>query len=163
MTTQDQGDTHMPRRRGSRPYINRPPRDLPPGAPMEAALVEFGAKLQKLMYDKGMNQSDLARAAAKFMPDKKFTRDNVSNYIRGNHFPYPLRLNALARALGVTIEELRPKSGIPQSGDHAPALDFRSLGDGNVWLRVNQAGSMDVAMKIVAMLEQDHHGTDKGK
>lgn len=155
------GDLGMPRKRGSRPFINRPPKGLPAGVPTDAALAEFGNKLQKLMMEKGWSQSDLARAAAKFMPDKKFNRDNVSQYVRGLSFPYPMRLNALAKALGVNPEELRPAS-LPSANDRAPPLDIRAIGDGNVWLRINQAMPMKLAMKIVALLEAEL-GTDSSK
>src|SRR5690349_8661860 len=134
MQTTDMGDFAMPRKRGSRPYVNRPPRELPAGVPTDAALAEFANKLQKLLVDKDWNQSDLARAAAKFMPDRKFHRDNISNYIRGQSFPYPVRLKAIAKALGVDPSDLRP-AGLPSASDKAPPLDIRALGDGNVFLR----------------------------
>ncbi len=161
MQTTDMGDA-MPRKRGSRPYINRPPQGLPAGAPTDAALAEFAAKLQHLMVAKNWSQSDLARAAAKFMPDKRFHRDNISQYVRGLSFPYPVRLNALAKALGVDAQELRPSAGVPSASDKAPPLDFRSIGDGLVYLRINQAVKFDVAMQIVALLGQSFDA-DKSK
>ena len=151
MDMTDIGGPVMPRKRGTRHYVNRPPSGLAAGAPTEAALIEFGNKLAKLMQDKGMSQSDLARAASKFMPNKKFNRDNISQYVRGNSFPYPVRLNAICKALGVNPEDLKP-AGLPTASDKAPPLDFRSLGDGKVFLRVNQAVELDVALKVVALL-----------
>lgn len=151
MQMTDTGDIGMPRKKGSRQYVNLPPKGLPAGAPHDAALTEFARKLQQLMVERSMSQSDLARAAAKFMPDKRFNRDNISQYVRGLSFPYPMRLSAIAKALGVDPQDLRP-AGVPGAGDKAPELDFRALGDGNVWLRVNQAVPMKVAMEIVALL-----------
>jgi len=162
MQTTDIGDVNMPRKRGSRPYINRPPQGLPAGAPTEAALAEFGAKLQKLLVDKNWSQSDLARHAAKFMPDKKFHRDNVSQYVRGLSFPYPVRFNAICRALGVDPQELRPAAGLPSSSDKAPPLDIRALSDGSVYLRVNQAVKLETAMKVLSLLGQSFDA-DKSK
>lgn len=156
----DRGDSLMAKRR--RPFINRSPRALPPGAPEEAALAEFGRRIQAFMVKKSFNQSDLARAAAKFMPDKKFNRDNISVYVRGKSFPNPVRLNAVAKALGVTTEELMPEHGIASVDEKAPPLDVRSIGDGNVWLRINQATSMEIAMKIMTLLGGQKPNADRG-
>lgn len=153
----DRGEP-MPKRR---PFINPPPRALPPNAPYDAALAEFGRRIQALMVKKNMNQSDLARAAAKFMPNKKFNRDNISVYVRGKSFPGPVRLAAVAKALGVAPTDLMPEHGIPSVDEKAPPLDIRAIGDGNVWLRINQATSMDVAMKIMALLGQEHTKRDE--
>lgn len=161
MQVPDMRDGDMPRKKGTRPFVNRPPQGLPAGAPHDAALVEFGSKLQDLMNKKGWTQSDLARAAAKFMPDKKFNRDNVSQYVRGLSFPLPMRLNAIAKALGVPVEDLRP-AGLPGAGSKNPPLELRAIGDGMAWLHVNQAIPMDVAMQIVSILGK-RNGTDQGK
>jgi len=144
----------MSRKRGSRPYSNRPPQDIPTGAPPQVVLAEFGNKLQQLLVEKNWNQSDLARAARKFMPDKKFTRDNVSRYVRGLSFPLPLRLNALAKALGVSPEDLRPK-GIPGAGMKNPPREYRQLEGGMAWLTINQAVPDELALKILSMLGQE--------
>jgi transcriptional regulator with XRE-family HTH domain len=155
MSADQQGGISMPRKKGQRPYFNRPPQGLKGDIPPDAALAEFASKLQELMLKKNWNQSDLARAAAKFMPDKKFNRDNISQYIRGLTFPYPLRLAALARALGVDPQELRPRGTVvPGAGDRTPPLDVRALGDGKVWLRVNQAVDLQTAMKVLSILGQ---------
>lgn len=120
-------------------FHNAAPQGLPQGAPPEAVKTEFARRVQAAMVNKGWNQSELARRAALHMPDKKFGRDNVSNYIRGTSMPGPTHLNALARALGVQAKELVPARGMPSADDKAPPLDVKDLTDGRAWLRVNQA------------------------
>ena len=117
--------------------------------------LEFGRRLQAAMDDKGWNQSDLARAASKFMPDKKsFRRDNVSNYVRGTQKPGPLRMRALCRALGKSESDLMP---VPTAATRDnPPLALEALANGNTLLRVNQIVSMETAMKIIALIEKDH-------
>lgn len=149
---ENEGTTPMAARRH---FYNRAPKGLPPDAPVDAALAEFGRRLQKRMSEKGYNQSDLAREASKHMPNKKFGRDNISNYVRGVVFPGPIRLHALAKALGVKPDDLVPEHGLPSTDDRAPPYDIRATSDGNVWLRVNQAVSHEVAMKVLALLGQD--------
>lgn len=122
-------------------FHNAAPQGLPQGAPPEAVKTEFARRVQAAMVNKGWNQSELARRASLHMPDKKFGRDNVSNYIRGTSMPGPTHLNALARALGM-----------PSADDKAPPLDVKDLTDGRAWLRVNQAVDWQVAMQIVALL-----------
>lgn len=151
MPSEEMGEVPMATRRH---YHNRPPKQLADGAPYEAALAEFSRRVQALMAQKGWNQSELARQAAKFMPNKKFNRDNISVYIRGQSFPGALRLHAIAKALGTTPEDLVPKHGMPSVDEKAPALDIRTMSDGNVWVRINQAMPMDVAMELMALIRK---------
>lgn len=150
MPTSYDTETTMARR----VFHNPPPKGFVKGAPKEAVMAEFGRLLQRLMVEKNWNQSDLARAAAKFMPDKKFHRDNVSMYVRGQSLPGPVRLNALAKALGTDTQTLLPTRGVEHVEERNPPLDARWMGDGNVWLRVNQAVSQEAAMKVLAILGQ---------
>lgn len=152
MSTPDIKDTEMVRRR----FINPPPSadDANTAATIQAAKREFAKRLQKLMTDKGWNQSDLARAAAKFMPDKKFNRDNVSLYVRASQLPGPVRLRAMAKALDVKEDSLIPAGAVASVDEGAPPLAMRPAGPGNVWLQINQAVSQETAMKIVTLLAQ---------
>lgn len=141
----------MPHRKN---YINPPPADVPMGAPTDVVHVEFASRLQRAITAKGWNQSDLARRAQEHMPDgQKMGRDNVSGYIRGTTLPGPIKLKAMADALGVAPEELLPQRGVPNAGNKAlPAFDMRAIGDGNVWLRINQAVPQAVGLKIMQLL-----------
>lgn len=136
-------------------FHNAPPQGLPDGAPPEAVRAEFAKRLQTAMVAKGWTQSELARRAALHMPDKKFGRDNVSNYIRGTTMPGPANLNALAKVLGMAAKELVPSRGLPSVDDRMPPpLDVKELSDGRAWLRVNQAVDWNTAMQVVALLKR---------
>ncbi len=129
--------------------------DLPPNASAEAAKAYVSRQLQLFMDKKGWRQIELARHAELQMPKgKRFGRDSVCGYIRGKNLPGPLHLNAMAAALGVKPADILPRSGIPAVGEHAPAFDVRSVSDGNVWLRVNQAVPVAAATEIIAILSK---------
>lgn len=145
------GNTKM----SAQAYNNRGPKvDIPPDAPKEAIKIEFARRLQQRMTAKDMRQADLARAIRQQLPkNTKFNRDTISVYIRGKSLPNPVYLEAIARALSCTPEELMPSRGLPSAADVAPSFDMRETSDGNVWLRVNQGVSWEVATKIMQMLK----------
>lgn len=122
------------------------------GAPQDAIKIEFANRLQRQMVDRGWNQSEMARQAALHMPNGKFGRDNVSNYVRALSLPGPVHLRALSQALRCKPDELLPDRGIPRADDRAPPFDIRDTGDGRVWLRINQAVDKGVALKIMKIL-----------
>jgi transcriptional regulator with XRE-family HTH domain len=103
-----------------------------------------------------MSQTDLARAAAQFTPDKTFGRDLVSSYIAGRYVPNPINLAAMAQALGVEPDELLPQaSNLPRRGESTPPLDIRVLGGDRASLRVNQVVSLGVALKVAQLINDD--------
>ena len=61
----------------------------------------FSRRVYKMMLAKGMNQSDLARAAG-------LERNRISAYVRGTALPTGLKLKLLADALGVKPTDLIP-------------------------------------------------------
>jgi transcriptional regulator with XRE-family HTH domain len=140
------------------PGTHQPPAAgaVPPDAPYEAMRVEFARRLQQAMIQKGWHQSELARQASKLMPrGQAITRDMVSKYIRAQTLPSPKSLDALARVLGKKPDDMLPSRGVsPAVADH-PSFDMRGLQDGNVWLRVNQAVSMNQALKIMGILKDE--------
>lgn len=140
---------------GKRPFHNPPPAPLPANAPLDAVKAEFARRLQRAFVEKGWNQSELARRAEKFMPDRNFPRDNISKYVRGKVLPGPTHLNAMARALSMKPDDLLPQRGVPQAGQEHPALHFQDLGDGNVWLRVNRALSFETALEIMNLIKKE--------
>lgn len=144
----DTEETTMARKR----FINPPPGGDDGSASLASQKREFGKRLQHLMVEKGWNQSDLARAAAKFMPDKTFNRDNISLYVRGQQLPGPIRLKALCKALGVDQNDLIPAGAVATVDDNSPPLSLRPMGNGIDWLQVNMAVPHDVAMKIMVLL-----------
>lgn len=129
--------------------------DLPSGVPESAKRMEFGRRVEAAMLKKGWNQSELARRAEEHMPKgKRFGRDSISNYIKGSNFPTPINLDALCKALGMKPEDLIPGQMFLRAKDDMPPLDIRGLGDGSAWVRVNQRVSFDIAMKIMALLNE---------
>lgn len=144
-----------------RPYHPGPPTGFVTGAPKEAIMAEFGRRLNELLVQRSWNQSDLARHAAKHMPDKKFHRDNISQYVRGLALPGPVRLKALANAFGMKPEDLLPTRGQGIADERSPPLEVRFLPDGLAWLRINQAVPQDIAMKILGLLGQQDQGEPK--
>lgn len=131
-------------------------------APADAIKQDFARRLQKALVNSGLNQSELAREASKFMPKGRgtedepgMTRDLISKYIRAKILPGHVGLNALAKALRMKPEELLPSRGGSYSDAEAAAFDMRDVGEGKVWLRVNQAVPMPIALKIAGLLNSD--------
>lgn len=142
----------MPKRRLT---IHSDPQGAPPAtAPKDAITIEFARRLQAEMIRCGFNQSDLARQATLHMPEgKPINRDTISLYINAKNLPGPERLTAIAKALGVEKQDLLPSRGITAKANITPPVDVREIGDGRVWLRVNQAVDWPVALKILEMLK----------
>lgn len=135
-------------------FHNRPPVGLPPEAPKDAVLAEFGRRLQAAITKQGWNQSEMARQAANYTADGTFGRDNVSLYVRGKTLPGPPHLHALCKALGMKPEELLPSRGTPSVDNQMPRLDVRDAGEGKAWLRINMAVSWPVALDIMKLLKE---------
>lgn len=125
-------------------------RPISSSGPYTPATVEFGRRLQHYTAAKGWTQADLVRQATKFLPKGKvFRRDSISLYMRGAQMPAPLRLHALAKALGVSLEDLTP----PDNSE-APPIAMKAMDGGNVWLQINQAVSMETALEIASLLKK---------
>lgn len=130
-----------------------PAEDAATGVPPGAAKAEFGRRLSSLMVERGWNQSEFARQAQKLAPPGiSITRDKISKYVRGQVFPNPSHLKVLADALECTPRELLPNRGVPEAGDALPRLAMREIGDGKVWLSVNQAIEFETALQILSLL-----------
>lgn len=148
----DEGDrTRKPRKVYAPRLSFDKPTDIPPDVPVEAAREEFGRRVRNARLAKGWNQSELARAAT--TDAVKVTRDEVSKYEKANHFPGPEKLAAVAKALGVDAQDLIPTKGLTAKADRTPPFEMRATADGRVWLRINQAVSYDVALKIMGLLK----------
>jgi transcriptional regulator with XRE-family HTH domain len=88
-----------------------------PGAPDDADLRRiFRERVKELLLDKGWNQSELARRA-------DVGRDQISTYLRDNprSLPTPSTLVKIARALGVSTNELLPTAGNLHAASALPA------------------------------------------
>lgn len=138
--------------------INRDPtpdRKLRKDIPRSIALQEMGRRIQAAMLKKGWSQVELAAAAEKFMPEgKNFYKSAVSAYVRGERGPHHLHLHAMCQALGVKREDLIVPHAVRTAEDHHGPGNIRFLSDGNAWLQVNQATTMEIASKVLALLKQ---------
>jgi transcriptional regulator with XRE-family HTH domain len=118
----------------------------------DAIKADFGHRLQAALNEKGWNQSELARRVAPLLPRSSIARDNISKYVRGKVLPSPLALEAISTALGKKPADLLPVRRSAVSSTDNPPLDARDLGDGSVWLKVNQAVDWDTALQIMKLL-----------
>lgn len=113
---------------------------------------ELARRLNNLLKEKRWSQSDLAREAARFTNNKTFGRFNVSEYSRAKALPGPVYLAAMAQALGVEETELLP---VRVRKSKAPPMDVRNLGNGRAYLKIEQEVPWDVAMKILALVNEN--------
>jgi len=121
-----------------------------------AAREVLAKNLQNLMIEKGFTQAELARRLQKLLPDERIERDSISNYCRATAMPSPIRLAGLAELFKVEPKDLLPEDSVPYAfkpEKKTPAREMKDLGDGNVWLTINQAVPYSLAIKILAMLE----------
>ena len=85
-----------------------------------AAKEAFARRLYKLMLDRGLTQSDLARKAG-------LERNRISQYVRADSKPGGLYLKKLADALGVKPTDLWPDERL---GEGKPAYSITVSADG---------------------------------
>lgn len=119
----------------------------------------FAKRLQAAMLERGWNQSEIARRAAQFMPDKKFGRDNISKYINEFTLPTPIYLNAIAKALGKAPEDLMPTQRgrrLSTDMDDTPRMALKTTAKDKAFLRINQEVPMAIALKIVELLGKNN-------
>ena len=127
-----------------------------PLAPKHLSRQEFAKRLYRLMLKRGWNQSELARRA-------DLPRDSVSTYIRAKVMPTPQSAERLARALGVTPDELMPNYVESAIEEDAPSLEMKVSVNApqKAWLRVNRLVSLSTAAKVIALIEaEDHHNPE---
>jgi transcriptional regulator with XRE-family HTH domain len=119
-------------------------------------LKKFGESLGKRVRDMDLNQSQFAERAAVHMKNGRFGRDLVSNYINGRSQPEPLHQVAMAKALGISVEELMAPlySGMMCTDDTSSPIDLQSVGGDRARLRINVELPMAVAVQILTLLPQ---------
>ena len=111
---------------------------------------EFGRRLFKLLNDRGLTQSELARQAG-------IGRDSISTYVNAITFPTPKNLRAMAEVLGVEPQELMPNEIMSAFDNEHPALELKQAAGhpDKAWLRVNRMMSFSTAARIVDLIEED--------
>ena len=122
---------------------------------------EFGRRLQARMIALGWNQSELSRRATDYLPKAtkgqvqghSLGRDRISSYIRGKYLPRPEALEAIAKALKCSPEDLLPAEGVPSVIAEGPLMEIKSLdGSGRVAIRLNRVVSQKTALQIMTLL-----------
>lgn len=136
-----------------RMFYNRGSSPVSPDAPTDAVKREFAKRLQAMLDRRGWNQAELARRAAFHMPNGKFGRDNVSNYVRGVVLPTPTHLNAMALALGCDSQDLLPSRAVPSVDAIVPAFEVKQLSASTAWVRINQELPWPIALKIMQLVK----------
>lgn len=124
----------------------------PPDNGDAARRKEFAKRVLAARVKKGWNQSELARQAAKHMPDGKFGRDNISKYESASTMPTPVYAVALARSLNLAIEDLIPGGGLSIEMELEPSVAMRQVGASRAFLRINQEVDLATAYKIMGLL-----------
>lgn len=146
--------------------MSRAPRRLmPPTAGRTSVenfeVEEFSRRLNKLMLDKGMKQSDLARQVWGTQTDKRGyevarNRDRISVYLSGRGYPDPVNLAKIADALGTTPEDLAPNITAATVEREKPEILMSAISghSDKVLLRVNKLVPLSVAAEIVGILSR---------
>lgn len=119
---------------------------------------EFGRRLQALLDERGWRQSDLMRETIKVDPaGRGLKRDAISTYINARSFPEPASLNLLAKAFGLSKEELFPNATMNALNDEHPSLELKAAAGhpGKAWVRISRMMSFDTAAKIVTMINDE--------
>jgi transcriptional regulator with XRE-family HTH domain len=117
----------------------------------------FGDNLRQAIMNVGWNYSDLARAATK-IAGRHISRDSISKYVAGTHFPRENHLAAIAKALGVDAGALAGRLPGPRN---IGRLSARQIGDNAYLLEIEKVLPRDVAFKIMAMIHEHDSNTEK--
>jgi transcriptional regulator with XRE-family HTH domain len=123
------------------------------GLPLAALRREYANNLQDRLIDKGWTQSELARRVAPLLKESRIGRDNISKYVRGRVLPLPPAQVAIAKVLECEPNDLLPSRATSAVSNGPPSLDVRDIGNGRVWLQINQAVEWPMALQIMGILK----------
>jgi transcriptional regulator with XRE-family HTH domain len=125
-------------------------------------LQSLARRLDALMQEKELTQSDLARLAFGEYKDPKtgymvaYKRDRVSAYLNGRQFPDTDNLKAIAKALDVTPEELAPELTAQAVARYEPEFYVQEVPEfDQVLFKMEKLVHTDTAYKIIALLAAD--------
>lgn len=75
--------------------------------PDDATKVEFGKRLRALLSEAGLKQVEFVTLVQAQMPKHgNFSRSHLTGYLAGRHYPRPIVLHAMCRALKVKPDQL---------------------------------------------------------
>lgn len=129
-------------------------------APQQIERDTFARRLHAAMQDKGMSNSDLARAVWGDVTDSQGykvakNRDRVAVYLKGTGFPEPATLHKIAEAVGVSKDDLAPT--MASSAIDADRPEFAiSMVSGSIdkcHVQINALLPLTVAMEIGKLYE----------
>lgn len=132
--------------------------------PPKPAHIAFATNLRNAMNRKGFTQSELmARANSHAPKTHKLSRSNLSEYCNGKKLPGPIRLDAIAKALDVAIEELvpatMPRTRIPLAATQANT-ELINIGNGQARMTMDRTMPWPKAMEVMSILNSINK--DKG-
>lgn len=119
---------------------------------------EFARRLYKILVEKGMTQSDLARACyGTTKNDAGYTvakgRDRISMYIRGKAIPAPTALKKMAEVLGVRVSDLSPEAAADMSRREEPDFYIRKIPDeSSAHIKIDRVVPLEAAYEIYGIL-----------
>lgn len=118
---------------------------------------EFPRRLNLLMRAKNWLPSDLARAAFGTLKDRNGNivprrQDSISLYLQGKALPNIESRNALAQALGVSIDELLPDDALDKADSSKLFEILRGPEEGTMRIRLDQLVSEEQAIAIFQIL-----------
>lgn len=114
---------------------------------------EFARRLSRVMLQRNMNQSDVAREMSKHTKGQSVHRSSVSHYVRGANLPGPIHLDALAQALNCKIDDLLPMDVMPQAGRDLMDIEIRDAGNGKAYVHLDQVMPWDMAVAILNIVK----------
>ena len=124
---------------------------------------QFARRVTELMIEKGWNQSALARRAAAHLPNQRMDRQLISSYLKGSHLPQQVRLEAIAKALGVKPYDLisspdvewiggKPTHTQRVSEDQASSASMESASGGKIRIKIDRELDAETALQIMALI-----------
>lgn len=133
-----------------------------PSMPMQLASENFARRLHKVMTERGLSRSEVARLAWGTTTDKRgYTvaknRDRISVYLKGRTIPSAKNLRVLADALGVPVEELAPDIHAATVERENPELALSVVAGrpDQTHLRVNKLVSFKTALAVAQLVNDD--------
>lgn len=131
---------------------------------MGKGLESFGDRLRRILIERNMSQSDLARLVFNEIRtdnrgyDVVIGKDAISEYVRNKRLPTPKVLRQIANALKMSPEELAPEVVSASNKNSAgPTVLIEALSGhtDKVRLQIHQLVPRRVAAKILALLDND--------
>lgn len=126
---------------------------------MQIELQQFARRLQHFRTEKGWSPSELARqvwgeTTTKAGRKVAKNRDRISVYEMGKSSPDPHNLVKIAKALGVSPEELAPDITAATVERENPEIAIIAVAGhaDKVHLKVNKLVSMNIATQIMVLL-----------